>query len=131
MKKKVVITEVNKECFTRWGMTGMQIAFSHSFATVQTIESRLRRSLRPLPCFAQSCTSEERRHCQALLFQDQMVAAGALELLTPLLSSTNSDLINAVVRLLLNLSFDSGVRARMVKAGMLPRLVALLPDPGR
>jgi hypothetical protein len=60
-----------------------------------------------------------------------MVAAGALELLTPLLSSTNSDLINAVVRLLLNLSFDSGVRARMVKAGMLPRLVALLPDPGR
>jgi hypothetical protein len=26
---------------------------------------------------------------------------------------------------------DSGVRARMVKAGMLPRLVALLPDPGR
>jgi hypothetical protein len=60
-----------------------------------------------------------------------MVAAGALELLTPLLSSTNSDLINAVVRLLLNLSFDSGVRTRMVKAGMLPRLVALLPDPGR
>jgi hypothetical protein len=26
---------------------------------------------------------------------------------------------------------NSGVRARMVKAGMLPRLVALLPDPGR
>ena len=25
----------------------------------------------------------------------------------------------------------SGVRARMVKAGMLPRLVALLPDPGQ
>ena len=63
--------------------------------------------------------------------QDQIVGAGALELLTPLLSSSNSDLINAVVRLLLNLSFDSGVRARMVKAGMLPRLVALLPDPGR
>jgi Kinesin-associated protein (KAP) len=59
-----------------------------------------------------------------------MVAAGAIDLLTPLLSSANSDLINAVVRLLLNLSFDSSVRARMVKAGMLPRLVALLPDPG-
>ena len=59
-----------------------------------------------------------------------MVGAGGIELLTPLLTSTNSDLINAVVRLLLNLSFDSGVRARMVKAAMLPRLVALLLDPG-
>ena len=59
-----------------------------------------------------------------------MVSASVIEKLAPLLSSQNSDLINAVVRLLLNLTFDSKVRERMVKAGMLARLVALLQDPG-
>ena len=59
-----------------------------------------------------------------------MVSASVIEKLSPLLVSDNSDLINAVVRLLLNLSFDTVVRGRMVKAGMLPRLVSLLLDPG-
>lgn len=38
------------------------------------------------------------------------------------------DLTNSVVRLLLNLSFDSDHRAAMVKAGMLPKLVNLVSD---
>ena len=41
-------------------------------------------------------------------FQDLMVSSSVIEKLSPLLVSVNSDLINAVVRLLLNLSFDSG-----------------------
>ena len=36
---------------------------------------------------------------------------------------------NSVVRLLLNLSFDTDHRASMIKAGMLPKLVNLMTDP--
>ena len=60
--------------------------------------------------------------------KEAMIAANTVEKLSPLLLSDNSDLINASVRLLLNLSFDSQVRSRMVKSGMLPRLVTLLSD---
>ena len=38
------------------------------------------------------------------------------------------DLVHAVVRLLLNLSFDADLRAKMVQAGALPKLVELLKD---
>ena len=60
--------------------------------------------------------------------KEAMIAANTVEKLSPLLLSDNSDLINASVRLLLNLSFDAQVRSRMVKSGMLPRLVTLLSD---
>lgn len=60
--------------------------------------------------------------------KDTMVGSSIIEKITPLLASENSDLINAIVRLLLNLSFDCGVRSRMIKCGMLPRLVSLLSD---
>lgn len=60
--------------------------------------------------------------------KDAMVGCNVVERLSPLLQSDNTDLINATVRLLLNLSFDASVRSRMVKAGMLPRLVGLLSD---
>jgi len=43
--------------------------------------------------------------------KDTMVGSSIIEKITPLLASENSDLINAIVRLLLNLSFDSGVRS--------------------
>ena len=36
--------------------------------------------------------------------------------------------MNAVVRLLLNLSFDTELRSKMIRAGMLSKLVALLAD---
>jgi len=38
----------------------------------------------------------------------------------------NFDLVNATVRLLLNLSFDADLRARMIKVGLLPKLVLLM-----
>ena len=60
--------------------------------------------------------------------KDAMISCNTVEKLSPLLLSENSDLINASVRLLLNLSFDVTVRSRMVKSGMLPRLVTLLSD---
>ena len=60
--------------------------------------------------------------------KDAMVSCNVVEKLSPLLQSENTDLINATVRLLLNLSFDASVRSRMVKSGMLPRLVSLLSD---
>ena len=59
-----------------------------------------------------------------------MLASSVIEKLNPLLSSQNSDLINAAVRLLLNLSFDTSARVKMVKSGLVPRLVSLLEDTG-
>ena len=59
-----------------------------------------------------------------------MKSLGIIEKLSPLLSSPNADLVNAAVRLLLNLSFDTGARASMVQAGLLPRLVAQLGPQG-
>ena len=44
--------------------------------------------------------------------KEAMVASSVVEKLSPLLLSENTDLINATVRLLLNLSFDAAVRAR-------------------
>lgn len=36
------------------------------------------------------------------------------------------DLLNIALRLLLNLSFDTDLRAKAVKAGLLPKLVQLV-----
>ena len=47
--------------------------------------------------------------------KEAMVASSVVEKLSPLLLSENTDLINATVRLLLNLSFDAAVRARWVQ----------------
>ena len=38
----------------------------------------------------------------------------------------NEDLLNITLRLLLNLSFDADIRSKMIKVGMLPRLVGIL-----
>ncbi|KAG7276181.1 hypothetical protein CRUP_030605 [Coryphaenoides rupestris] len=40
----------------------------------------------------------------------------------------HEDLLNLTLRLLLNLSFDSGLRTKMVEAGLLPKLTSLLGD---
>lgn len=47
--------------------------------------------------------------------KDEMGNLGVVEKLGPLLTSENQDLINAVVRLLLNLSFDAELRQKMIK----------------
>jgi hypothetical protein len=56
----------------------------------------------------------------------QMKSLGLAERLVPLLASANADLAGAVVRLALNLSFDVDMRASMLAAGALPKLVALM-----
>lgn len=38
----------------------------------------------------------------------------------------HEDLLNITLRLLLNLSFDTGLRNKMVQVGLLPKLTALL-----
>jgi len=52
--------------------------------------------------------------------------AGIIEKLYKLVPCENEDLLNITLRLLLNLSFDADVRSKMIKVGMLPRLVSIL-----
>lgn len=49
-----------------------------------------------------------------------------VERLARLVPCDHEDLLNLTLRLLLNLSFDSGLRAKMVEVGLLPKLSALL-----
>lgn len=49
-----------------------------------------------------------------------------VERLVRLVPCDHEDLLNLTLRLLLNLSFDSGLRAKMVEVGLLPKLCALL-----
>ncbi len=62
--------------------------------------------------------------------KEEMKRLNVVEKLAGILLNKNAstDLINAVVRLLLNLSFDSDLRTAMIKVGLLPPLVALLND---
>lgn len=52
--------------------------------------------------------------------------AGIVEKLYKLVPCENEDLLNITLRLLLNLSFDTDVQNKMIKVGMLPRLVSIL-----
>lgn len=49
-----------------------------------------------------------------------------IERLARLVPCDHEDLLNLTLRLLLNLSFDSGLRAKLVEVGLLPKLCALL-----
>lgn len=49
-----------------------------------------------------------------------------VERLARLIPCEHEDLLNLTLRLLLNLSFDSGLRGKMVEVGLLPKLTALL-----
>lgn len=49
-----------------------------------------------------------------------------VERLARLVPCDHEDLLNLSLRLLLNLSFDSGLRAKMVEVGLLPKLAALM-----
>ena len=49
-----------------------------------------------------------------------------IEKLTKLVPVDHEDLLNITLRLLLNLSFDAEERSKMLKYGMLPKLVNLL-----
>uniref|UniRef100_A0A3Q0QUF9 Kinesin-associated protein 3b n=1 Tax=Amphilophus citrinellus TaxID=61819 RepID=A0A3Q0QUF9_AMPCI len=60
--------------------------------------------------------------------KNDMAEVDTVERLARLIPCEHEDLLNLTLRLLLNLSFDSGLRAKMVEAGLLPKLIALLVD---
>lgn len=54
-----------------------------------------------------------------------MASKGIIEKLSGLLDSNNADLVNVTLKLLFNLTFDNKLRSKMIKAGMLPKLIQL------
>ncbi|KAK7945363.1 hypothetical protein WMY93_001091 [Mugilogobius chulae] len=58
--------------------------------------------------------------------KNDMAELDTVERLSRLVPCEHEDLLNLTLRLLLNLSFDSGLRAKMVEVGLLPKLTALL-----
>lgn len=60
--------------------------------------------------------------------KNDMAELDTVERLARLVPCEHEDLLNLTLRLLLNLSFDSGLRAKMVEVGLLPKLTALLGD---
>lgn len=60
--------------------------------------------------------------------KDAMVNHGFIERLPGLLDSATSspDLVNVTLRLLFNLTFDTKLRSRMVKIGLLPKLISFI-----
>uniref|UniRef100_A0A672J8R6 Kinesin-associated protein 3b n=1 Tax=Salarias fasciatus TaxID=181472 RepID=A0A672J8R6_SALFA len=60
--------------------------------------------------------------------KNDMAEVDTVERLARLIPCEHEDLLNLTLRLLLNLSFDSGLRAKMVEVGLLPKLTALLGD---
>lgn len=60
--------------------------------------------------------------------KDDMLELNVIDKLPRLLQSSHSDLIQATLKLLFNLSFDGQMRAKMVRAGLVPKLVTFLSD---
>lgn len=60
--------------------------------------------------------------------KNDMAELDTVEKLSRLVPCEHEDLLNLSLRLLLNLSFDSGLRAKMVEVGLLPKLTTLLGD---
>jgi len=52
--------------------------------------------------------------------------AAIVDKLYKLVPCNNEDLLNITLRLLLNLSFDADIRNKIIKVGMIPRLVSIL-----
>ncbi|XP_062857328.1 kinesin-associated protein 3a [Trichomycterus rosablanca] len=60
--------------------------------------------------------------------KNDMAETDTVEKLAKLVPCDDEDLLNVTLRLLLNLSFDTGLRSKMVQVGLLPKLTALLGD---
>ncbi|XP_066518072.1 kinesin-associated protein 3b isoform X2 [Hoplias malabaricus] len=58
--------------------------------------------------------------------KNDMAEMDTVEKLAHLVPCEHEDLMNMTLRLLLNLSFDTGLRSKMVQVGLLPKLTALL-----
>ena len=57
---------------------------------------------------------------------DLQAELNIIEKLTKIIPCDHEDLLNITLRLLLNLSFDNDLRSKMIKFGLLPKLVNLL-----
>ncbi|CAL8346979.1 unnamed protein product [Merluccius merluccius] len=60
--------------------------------------------------------------------KNDMAEVDTVQRLARFVPCDHEDLLNLTLRLLLNLSFDSGLRTKMVEAGLLPKLTSLLGD---
>ncbi|XP_051720067.1 kinesin-associated protein 3-like isoform X4 [Ctenopharyngodon idella] len=60
--------------------------------------------------------------------KNDMAEMDTVEKLARLVPCEHEDLMNVTLRLLHNLSFDTGLRTKMVHVGLLPKLTALLGD---
>ncbi|XP_022902921.2 kinesin-associated protein 3 [Onthophagus taurus] len=60
--------------------------------------------------------------------KDVMADLNVIEKLPRHLQSNNADLVHLSLKLLFNLSFDGDLRSKMIKIGLLPKLVSLLTD---
>ncbi|XP_071384820.1 kinesin-associated protein 3a [Centroberyx affinis] len=63
--------------------------------------------------------------------KNDMAEAYAVEKLARLVPCDHEELQSTTLRLLLNLSFDTGLRSQMVQAGLIPKLSSLLADEGQ
>lgn len=61
-----------------------------------------------------------------IFFLEIQVEMDIVEKLVKMVPCEHEDLLNITLRLLLNLSFDTGLRSKMVHVGLLPKLTALL-----
>ncbi|GBP64110.1 Kinesin-associated protein 3 [Eumeta japonica] len=60
--------------------------------------------------------------------KNAMASKGITEKISVLLESSNADLVNVTLKLLFNLSFDTKLRNRMIKVGLLPKFIKYTSD---
>ncbi|KAL0849134.1 hypothetical protein ABMA28_013483 [Loxostege sticticalis] len=60
--------------------------------------------------------------------KNSMASRGIIEKLAPLLDSPNADLVNVSLKLLFNLTFDTKLRNKMIKLGLLPKFIQFTSD---
>ncbi|XP_061707895.1 kinesin-associated protein 3 isoform X2 [Cydia pomonella] len=60
--------------------------------------------------------------------KNSMAAKGIVEKLAPLLESPNADLVNVTLKLLFNLTFDTKLRNKMIKMGLLQKFINFTSD---
>ncbi|XP_018577542.1 kinesin-associated protein 3 isoform X2 [Anoplophora glabripennis] len=60
--------------------------------------------------------------------KDAMVSLNVVDKLPRMLESNSADLVHLALKLLYNLSFDTKIRYKIIKAGLLPKIMSLLSD---
>ncbi|XP_047041733.1 kinesin-associated protein 3 isoform X2 [Helicoverpa zea] len=60
--------------------------------------------------------------------KNSMASRGIVEKLAPLMDSSNADLVNVTLKLLFNLTFDTKLRNKMIKLGLLPKFIQFTSD---